>query len=409
MNNSEKMVACISQQDLEKANKYFKRALAEDDVETLLSLAEYLEGIGFFPQASQIYIQVKDDFPEVSLNLAQIAFEDGLVEEAFAYLEEIPVDSPVYVEALLVKADLYQAEGLSDVAREKMLEASYLSDEPIILFGLAELDMELELFDEAISYYAQLDNRDIYELTGVSTYQRIGIAYASLGKFEVAIEFLEKAVELEYDDQTVFELAALLFESEEYQKANLYFKQLDTINPDFDGYEYAYAQSLHAEHKIDEALAMTEKGLAKNDFDANLLLQASQYAYELHNEERAEDYLLRAKEVADDGNELALRLSNLYLEQERFQEVVALFDEEVENVLARWNIAKAYQALEQEDAAIQLYDELALDLVENPEFLADYIEVLRQLGRLDEAKEQASRYIQLVPDDLAMQEFLNEE
>lgn len=409
MNNSEKMVACISQQDLEKANKYFKRALAEDDVETLLSLAEYLEGIGFFPQASQIYIQVKDDFPEVSLNLAQIAFEDGLVEEAFAYLEEIPVDSPVYVEALLVKADLYQAEGLSDVAREKMLEASYLSDEPIILFGLAELDMELGLFDEAISYFAQLDNRDIYELTGVSTYQRIGIAYASLGKFEVAIEFLEKAVELEYDDQTVFELAALLFESEEYQKANLYFKQLDTINPDFDGYEYAYAQSLHAEHKIDEALAMTEKGLAKNDFDANLLLQASQYAYELHDEARAEDYLLRAKEVADDGNELALRLSNLYLEQERFQEVVALFDEEVENVLARWNIAKAYQALEQEDAAIQLYDELALDLVENPEFLADYIEVLRQLGRLDEAKEQASRYIQLVPDDLAMQEFLNEE
>ena len=409
MNNSEKMVACISQQDLEKANKYFKRALAEDDVETLLSLAEYLEGIGFFPQASQIYIQVKDDFPEVCLNLAQIAFEDGLVEEAFAYLEEIPVDSPVYVEALLVKADLYQAEGLSDVAREKMLEASYLSDEPVILFGLAELDMELELFDEAISYFAQLDNRDIYELTGVSTYQRIGIAYASLGKFEVAIEFLEKAVELEYDDQTVFELAALLFESEEYQKANLYFKQLDTINPDFDGYEYAYAQSLHAEHKIDEALAMTEKGLAKNDFDANLLLQASQYAYELHDEARAEDYLLRAKEVADDGNELALRLSNLYLEQERFQEVVALFDEEVENVLARWNIAKAYQALEQEDAAIQLYDELALDLVENPEFLADYIEVLRQLGRLDEAKEQASRYIQLVPDDLAMQEFLNEE
>lgn len=409
MNNSEKMVACISQQDLEKANKYFKRALAEDDVETLLSLAEYLEGIGFFPQASQIYIQVKDDFPEVSLNLAQIAFEDGLVEEAFAYLEEIPVDSPVYVEALLVKADLYQAEGLSDVAREKMLEASYLSDEPVILFGLAELDMELGLFDEAISYFAQLDNRDIYELTGVSTYQRIGIAYASLGKFEVAIEFLEKAVELEYDDQTVFELAALLFESEEYQKANLYFKQLDTINPDFDGYEYAYAQSLHAEHKIDEALAMTEKGLAKNDFDANLLLQASQYAYELHDEARAEDYLLRAKEVADDGNELALRLSNLYLEQERFQEVVALFDEEVENVLARWNIAKAYQALEQEDAAIQLYDELALDLVENPEFLADYIEVLRQLGRLDEAKEQASRYTQLVPDDLAMQEFLNEE
>lgn len=409
MNNSEKMLACLEQQDLDKADKYFKRALAEDDNDTLLTLATYLESIGFFHQARDIYIKLLPDFPELALQLAQIAFEDGLVEEAFGYLEEISEDSPFYIEALVVKADLYQAEGLSDVAREKLLEASHLSAEPIILFGLAELDMELEYFKEAISYYAQLDNREIYELTGVSTYQRIGLAYASLGKFEAAIEFLEKAVELEYDDQTVFELAALLFESEEYQKANLYFKQLDTINPDFEGYEYAYAQSLHAEHKIDDALAMTQKGLAKNDFDANLLLQASQYAYEMHDEEAAEDYLLKAKEVADDRNELALRLSNLYLEQERFDEVVALFDEDLDNVLARWNVAKAYQSLERDDEAIELYDELAGELAENPEFLADYVAVLRQLGRLDEAKEQASRYIQLVPDDLAMQEFLNEE
>ncbi|MFH0401447.1 tetratricopeptide repeat protein [Streptococcus sp. A23] len=409
MNNSEKMLICLQEQDLQKADKYFKRALAEDDSDTLLSLATYLESIGFFHQARDIYIKLLPDFPELALQLAQIAFEDGQVEEAFGYLEEISEDSPAYLEVLLVKADLYQAEGLSDVAREKLLEASHISDEPIILFGLAELDMELEFFNEAISYYAQLDNREIYELTGVSTYQRIGLAYASLGKFEAAIEFLEKAVELEYDDQTVFELAALLFESEEYQKANLYFKQLDTINPDFEGYEYAYAQSLHAEHKIEEALAMTEKGLAKNDFDANLLLQASQYAYEMHDEEAAEDYLLKVKEVADDSNELALRLSNLYLEQERFDEVVALFDEELDNVLARWNVAKAYQALEREDEAIALYDELVGELAENPEFLVDYVGLLRQLGRLEEAREQASRYIQLVPDDLAMQEFLNEE
>ncbi|MFX3854138.1 hypothetical protein ACJBUA_12170, partial [Streptococcus suis] len=58
---------------------------------------------------------------------------------------------------------------------------------------------------------------------------------------------------------------------------------------------------------------------------------------------------------------------------------------------------------------IALYDDLAGELAENPVFLADYVAVLRQLGRLDESKEQASRYIQLVPDDLAMQEFLNEE
>ncbi|HGK7332571.1 tetratricopeptide repeat protein [Streptococcus suis] len=409
MNNSEKMLACLDQQDLDKANKYFKRALVRDDEETLLALAAYLESIGFLPQAAEIYGKLQSQYPEVAINLAQIAFEDGLVEEAFGYLEAISERHPAYLEALLVKADLYQAEGLSDVAREKLLEASHLSDEPIITFGLAELDMELENFKEAVSLYAQLDNREIYELTGVSTYQRIGLAYASLGKFEAAVEFLEKAVELEYDDQTVFELAALLFEQEEYQKANLYFKQLDTINPDFEGYEYAYGQSLHAEHQLEAALAMTQQGLAKNDFDANLLLQASQYAYELHDEAAAEDFLLRAREVIDDENEVALRLTNLYLEQERYEEVLPFLTDDLDNVLARWNIAKAYMSLEEVEQALAIFDDLVVDLADNPEFLADYVEALRLMGRAEDARVQAGRYLSLVPDDLAMQEFLNEE
>ena len=237
MNNSEKMLYALEQQDLERSEKYFRRALREDDGETLFDLGNYLESIGFYPQAKEIYLQLVDDFPELSLNLAQIANEDGDVEEAFAYLENIREGSPYYLESLVVKADLYQSEGLADVAREKLLEATELSDEPILIFGLAELDMELGYFQEAIQGYAQLDNRAMYELTGVSTYQRIGLAYASLGKFEVAVEFLEKAVELEYDDQTVYELATLLFDQGEHQKANLYFKQLDAINPDFEGYE----------------------------------------------------------------------------------------------------------------------------------------------------------------------------
>ena len=133
---------------------------------------------------------------------------------------------------MALKADLYQLEGLTDVAREKLLEALTYSEDPLLILGLAELDSELENYQEAIQGYAQLDNRTIYEQTGISTYQRIGFAYAQLGKFETATEFLEKALELEYDDLTAFELAGLYFDQEEYQKAVLYFKQLDTISPD---------------------------------------------------------------------------------------------------------------------------------------------------------------------------------
>lgn len=255
MTYSEKMLRALEQQDLDLAQEYFLEAIRKDDDGTLYDLGLYLESHGFYDHAREIFLQLVSECPELYLNLAQIANEDGEVEKAFTYLDQFSEDSPFYLEALVVKADLYQSEGLADVAREKLLEALALSDEPILVFGLAELDMELGNFQEAIQGYAQLDNREIYEETGVSTYQRIGLAYASLGKFEAAIEFLEKAVELEYDDQTVYELATLLFDQGEYQKANLYFKQLDTINPDFEGYEYAYAQSLHAEHRLEEALA----------------------------------------------------------------------------------------------------------------------------------------------------------
>ena len=409
MTNSEKMLRALEQQDLDLAQEYFLEAIRKDDDRTLYDLGLYLESLGFYDHAREIFLQLVSEFPELYLNLAQIANEDGEVEKAFTYLDQFSEDSPFYLEALVVKADLYQSEGLADVAREKLLEALALSDEPILVFGLAELDMELGNFPEAIQGYAQLDNREIYEETGVSTYQRIGLAYASLGKFEAAIEFLEKAVELEYDDQTVYELATLLFDQGEYQKANLYFKQLDTINPDFEGYEYAYAQSLHAEHRLEEALAMLEKGLAKNEFDQTLLLLASQYAYESHDRQVAESYLLKARESSEDLDEISLRLSNLYLEQERFEDVVALASEELDNVLARWNIAKAYQALDENEKVLHLFDELKEDLAENPEFLLDLIEVLRQEGALSEAKIWAGHYLNLVPDDMAMQEFYYQE
>lgn len=409
MTNSEKMLRALEQQDLDLAQEYFLEAIRKDDDRTLYDLGLYLESLGFYDHAREIFLQLVSEFPELYLNLAQIANEDGEVEKAFTYLDQFSEDSPFYLEALVVKADLYQSEGLADVAREKLLEALALSDEPILVFGLAELDMELGYFQEAIQGYAQLDNREIYEETGVSTYQRIGLAYASLGKFEAAIEFLEKAVELEYDDQTVYESATLLFDQGEYQKANLYFKQLDTINPDFEGYEYAYAQSLHAEHRLEEALAMLEKGLAKNEFDQTLLLLASQYAYESHDRQVAESYLLKARESSEDLDEISLRLSNLYLEQERFEDVVALASEELDNVLARWNIAKAYQALDENEKVLHLFDELKEDLAENPEFLLDLIEVLRQEGALSEARVWAGHYLNLVPDDMAMQEFYYQE
>ena len=405
MSKSEQMLAALQEQDLTLANRYFEQALTTDSEEELLDLADYLESIGFFPQAKRIFEKLAPDYPASYISLAAIASDDGDLEQAFAYLEEIQPGSDWYVAALLAKADLYQLEGLPDVAREKLAQAAELTDEPLITFGLAEIDLELGDFSQAIKEYSQLDNRSILEQTGVSTYQRIGVCYASLGKFAAAIEFLEKAVELEYDDAAVYELATILADQEEYQKANLYFKQLDTLSPDFEGYEYGYALSLHAEHRTAEALTLAQQGLAKNPFETRLLLLASQLSYELHDEKAAENYLLQAQEDADDLEEIVLRLTTLYLEQERYEDILEFAEQEVDNALTRWNLARAYQALENLEKAEELYDQLARELHDNPEFLEQYVYLLRELGRFEEAKKAAVSYLRLVPDDASMQEL----
>ena len=405
MNNSQQILQALEEQDLTKAEHYFVKALENDPSDLLYELATYLEGIGFYPQAKEIYLKIVEDFPEVHLNLATIASEDGQIEEAFAYLEEIQADSDWYVSALLLKADLYQLEGLTDVAREKLLEALTYSEDPLLILGLAELDSELENYQEAIQGYAQLDNRTIYEQTGISTYQRIGFAYAQLGKFETATEFLEKALELEYDDLTAFELASLYFDQEEYQKAVLYFKQIDTISPEFEGYEYGYSQALHKEHQAQEALLIAKQGLEKNPFETRLLLAASQFSYELHDASGAENYLLTAKEDAEDTEEILLRLATIYLEQERYEDILDLQSEEPENLLTKWMIARSYQEMDDLDTAYELYQELAGDLKDNPEFLEHYIYLLRELGYFEEAKVNAQAYLKLVPDDVQMQEL----
>lgn len=405
MNNSQQMLQALEEQDLTKAEHYFAKALENDSSDLLYELATYLEGIGFYPQAKEIYLKIVEDFPEVHLNLAAIASEDGQIEEAFTYLEEIQADSDWYVSSLALKADLYQLEGLTDVAREKLLEALTYSEDSLLILGLAELDSELENYQAAIQAYAQLDNRSIYEQTGISTYQRIGFAYAQLGKFETATEFLEKALELEYDDLTAFELASLYFDQEEYQKATLYFKQLDTISPDFEGYEYGYSQALHKEHQVQEALRIAKQGLEKNPFETRLLLAASQFSYELYDASGAENYLLTAKEDAEDTEEILLRLATIYLEQDRYEDILELQSEEPENLLTKWMIARSYQEMDDLDTAYEYYQELTGDLKDNPEFLEHYIYLLRELGHFEEAKVHAHTYLKLVPDDVQMQEL----
>ena len=79
MKNSQKILEAIEKQELDRLPAYLDKALLEDDPATLLELGQYFESIGFYPEAKQTYLHLRDDFPEVYLSLATIVAEDGLM------------------------------------------------------------------------------------------------------------------------------------------------------------------------------------------------------------------------------------------------------------------------------------------------------------------------------------------
>ena len=159
MSHSQQMVEALDRQELEEAEVQFQQALLEDSEAQLLDLGQYLESIGFYPQAKEIYEQIAETYHRSVSEFGNHPCRGRPNGRGLAYLEEIGPESNWYVASLLVKADLYQMESLADVAREKLVEAAHLSDDPIIQLGLAEIDLELERYQEAIQEYAQLDNR----------------------------------------------------------------------------------------------------------------------------------------------------------------------------------------------------------------------------------------------------------
>ena len=126
----------------------------------------------------------------------------------------------------------------------------------------------------------------------------------------------------------------------------------------------------------------------------------------MHDPSAAEQFLLTAKDDAEDLEEIFLRLATIYMEQERYEDIIALQSQEPENLLTKWMIARSYQEIEDLDRAYELYQELSSDLKDNPEFLEQHTYLLRELGYFEEAKKQAEAYLKLIPDDVQMQVLL---
>jgi tetratricopeptide (TPR) repeat protein len=408
------MLQALQNEDLAEAQLSLEEALQKDDDAILAELGEELLAIGFLEEAKAVFITLTERQPSedaYNLPLAEIAIENNEMEEAFEYLEAISKSSETYPQALLITADLYQVLGIPEVSEAKLKEAAQLlPEENLIQFALAELYFSMDKFVEAEQIYRKLLQDETLDVTGISLVERIGSSLSMQGEFEEAVLFLEEALEDEQTDDRLFQTAFVYLQLKENEKAIYYLQQLRAMNPQYQALYLYLAEALQEEELLEEAQAVIEEGIQENPYQVDFYHFASENSYRLHDVKKAEDYLVKALETGEKADETLLTLSNLYLNEEMFDEVIDVISrmEDQDNPYALWNLAHAYNELEEFDSATKYYEEANIALNHEPEFMKEYGIFLREEGRLEEARHLLSHYLAHEPGDLEVQSILDD-
>lgn len=407
MTHSENMLLALEQEDLAQAQIELNEALRKDQPAVLMELGEVLFSMGFLEEAQSIYETLIKRSPENEadflLPLAEIAIENDEIEAAFELLEKIQPSSDQYPSALLITADIYQVLGIPEVSEAKLKEAEkILPEEPLILFALAELYFSNQQWSKAYEQYQKLLALEMEEVAGVDLVERMGTLLSMQGEFEAAIPYLTAAVETKETPDNLFQLAFVQLQLKENEKAIEALDKIRQLDPQYQAVYLYLAEALQAEERLEEAQTVIEEGLKENPYQVEFYHFASENSYRLHDSQKAEQYLIDALQTGEKEDETLLILSNLYLSEELYEEAIEAIEamENTDQPYALWNLAQAYYQLEEFEQAAKFYEEASFSLQDEADFLKEYGLFLREEGRLSEASEYLVNYLNLEPGDL---------
>ncbi|MGY3766053.1 CDC27 family protein [Vagococcus vulneris] len=413
MSYSKKMLEALSEGNLIAAEEQFDMALLHDLPEEKYQLAAYLFELGFLDESEKLYLDLLTKEPEedsIKISLAEIAIENGETAQASDWLSQIDSTSDVYVQSLLTQADLYQQLEIPEVSEQKLSEAkAILPEEPIIDAALAELYFSIEDYSRAITFYERLYQTDLSDVPlTINPAERLGVSLSRSGNFEEAITYLEEAVAEQKTSENQFQLALTYYQLEEIERTIELLQGIKESDEDFMQAYYPLAQVLVDEGRYAESEEVVIAGIDKNPYDINLYHLASLISYQLGDVVQSKNYLNQAIALEEDSDFSKLKLAELLLKEESFDEVIELIGQ-LDNQgqgYAQWYLAQAYNGIEEFDNAAKAYDSAQAELTEEADFSRDYGLFLREEGKINDAKRWLNHYLEMIPDDIEVAELL---
>lgn len=382
------------------------------DEDEKFTIAELYIQWGIYPQASYILQDLLQQYPdesELRVMLADIYIELDDDEQAINLLNEIEVDDPAYMQTLIQLADLYQAQGLFEVAEQKLLAAKQVDpEEAIIDFALGELAFSTGEYQKAITYYEKILPKT-NEVGNISINDRLAEAYAASGEYELALNYFQE-LESENPD-TLFKYGFTAAHANRNDIAIKAWEHVIEIDPHYLSVYYELAKAYETEERIDEAYETINRGLELDDFNKELYFYAANLAHQVNKNDESEKYSREAVAIDPDYKEAVLFLIELLKDQEKHDEIRELLFEikrlGADDPLYDWELARAFNELELFKDALFHYDEAYNRLNQDSDFLKEYGYFLTEEGKTEKAIIVFRKYLEFQPLETEVEEFLN--
>ena len=346
----------------------------------------------------------------VALLLAECNIDLDREEEAISVLEQVDtMDTEYGPRSLVLLADLYQSQGLDEVALAKLKEARNLApDEPLLAYGLAELYMTLGAFDQAVPLFAEIAERPELraELPLDALYAE---SLAMTGQFEDAIPLYERAVTERSDLHTLFGLAMTAHRVGQHQKAVETFQQLIAQDPDYTSAYVPYAESQAELGLTKEALNVIKQGMERDDYNDELRTMEALFLLKLGDRAGSVQALREALALNPESIVAAERLLSLLAEDEDHEamiETISAIEEHVTAPILTWYRARALYALEEYTQAMENYAIVEGAFTEDALFLKEYGFALVEEGRREEGQRLLRRAAKLTPEDNELVDYV---
>lgn len=407
-------MAAIRLGQLDQAQTLFQKSLANDSDDLIYSLAEDLYAMGFVSESKQAYLNLVEKYPhegQLKTALAELAIEENDLDQAQDYLAQIEEDSPAYLEALMVKADLYQSEGLTESAQAALEKAQTLApDEPVVTFALAEFYFSTGEYHQAIANYRNLLLQGQRRIAKVDMAARIGTAYAAIGNVDNAIAYLEQIKPLDLTIDTKFQLAFLYVEKKADDDALPLFQDILEADPQYTSVYPLLGQLYERIKDTAEALKTYQIGLSYDQTNPILYRLAGALAFRLGDTDLAKEYYQAALDLDDQDLTTYTALADLNLAIHDYDAVIATIgaaaDQDLVDPRFAWDLARAYHAKEEEDKASEQWLIAAQDYPENPDFWHDLADWYHEVGRRQDELQALEKAVDLDPDNFELADRL---